>query len=393
VEFSPQQEAALRSVHDWLQGSDRQVFRLFGYAGTGKTTLARHFAEGIDGPVYFAAFTGKAAHVLHEKGCPNATTLHKLIYLPRDKSKLKLERLKELLEALEEDDPRRAELKVKIAEEESNLKRPAFTLNVDSQISEAALLVVDEVSMVDEQMGLDLLSFGCKVLVLGDPAQLPPVRGTGFFINDDPDFLLTEIHRQARDNPIIHLATQIRNQELPALGNYGESRVRKGMDAALALGCDQLLVGKNITRSKFNNRIRTLLGITEPLPVKDDRLVCLRNNHELGLLNGAMWEVLEVPDRSEPIMLVSLCPEGGDGANPLPVFAHTQYFLGGEPEWWTVKDAECFDYGYALTCHKSQGSQFDHVVVYDESSVFRQDKWKWLYTAVTRATIRVDLVR
>ena len=88
-QFSPAQDQALKAVADWLKakpGADNtpQVFRLFGYAGTGKTTLARHLAESADGEVKFAAFTGKAASVMRGKGCHGASTIHRLIYRARE---------------------------------------------------------------------------------------------------------------------------------------------------------------------------------------------------------------------------------------------------------------------------------------------------------------------
>src|SRR5665213_2774895 len=82
--WSPQQDAALTQVAAWLKRGEPQVFRLFGYAGTGKTTLARHLAEDIEGEVIFAAYTGKAALVLRSKGCKGARTIHSLIYRPRE---------------------------------------------------------------------------------------------------------------------------------------------------------------------------------------------------------------------------------------------------------------------------------------------------------------------
>ena len=98
--------------------------------------------------------------------------------------------------------------------ERKRLAQPAFTLNQFSPVKDAGLVVIDECSMVDDRMGQDLLSFGTKVLVLGDPAQLPPVRGSGFFTDTEtPDVMLTEIHRQAKDNPIIAMATKVRNKE------------------------------------------------------------------------------------------------------------------------------------------------------------------------------------
>jgi exodeoxyribonuclease-5 len=88
--FTPHQDAALNAVAAWLKagpgrGATPQVFRLFGYAGTGKTTLARHLAEGVDGEVLYAAFTGKAALVMRSKGCAGATTIHGLIYRARER--------------------------------------------------------------------------------------------------------------------------------------------------------------------------------------------------------------------------------------------------------------------------------------------------------------------
>src|SRR6187401_2697208 len=157
-EFTPHQDAALKAVDDWLKtrpgrGDTPQLFRLFGYAGTGKTTLARHLAAGIDGEVKYAAFTGKAALVMRRKGCGGASTIHSLIYRPL----------------------------------ESNEETPSFELWDDAPVSKAKLIVIDECSMVDAELGRDLMSFGIPLLVLGDPAQLPPVQGGGFFTEGQPD--------------------------------------------------------------------------------------------------------------------------------------------------------------------------------------------------------------
>src|SRR5215472_10897255 len=134
--FSPHQDAALRSVAAWLKSKPgrgaSQVFRLFGYAGTGKTTLAKHVAEGVDGKVVFAAFTGKAALVMRRKGCHGASTIHSLIYRPP----------------------------------ETNEETPTFELWDDAPASKARLIVIDECSMVDAELGRDLLSFGTPLLVL-----------------------------------------------------------------------------------------------------------------------------------------------------------------------------------------------------------------------------------
>ena len=155
MDFSPQQDDALKAVARWLKDGRPQIFRLFGYAGTGKTTLARYFAEHVDGQVQFAAFTGKAAQVLRSKGATNARTIHSLIYRPRGE------------EAVADEATGKTSMS------------PTFALNRQSPVARAKLIIVDECSMVDEQLGRDLLSFGTPILVLGDPAQLPrtvPVR-------------------------------------------------------------------------------------------------------------------------------------------------------------------------------------------------------------------------
>src|SRR5579872_2082087 len=180
TEFSPHQDAALSAVSDWLKAKPGhngtpQVFRLFGYAGTGKTTLARHIADDAGGEVKFAAFTGKAASVMRGKGCKGASTIHGLIYRAR----------------------------------ESGEEIPSFDLWDEAPASKAELIIIDECSMVDSELGRDLLSFGVPVLVLGDPAQLPPIQGGGFFTEAEPDAMLTEVHRQAQDDPIVRLSMEI----------------------------------------------------------------------------------------------------------------------------------------------------------------------------------------
>ena len=258
-EWSPEQAGAIDPVGRWLKQGEPQVFRLFGYAGVGKTTLARHIAEGARGDTAFAAFTGKAALVMRSKGCAGATTIHALIY-----------RASEGAEG-----------------------SPTFTLNVDGPASRAGLIVIDECSMVDAELARDLLSFGKPILVLGDPFQLPPVKGGGYFTDGAPDVMLTQIHRQAHDNPIIRLSEVVRSGGELEEGAYGETRVirRAAVDPAEVLGADQVLVGTNRTRRAYNQRMRDLNGFNEPLPVAGDRLVCLRNDRTKGLINGGLWRV------------------------------------------------------------------------------------------------------
>lgn len=401
MKWTAGQERALDAVGAWLRERPSPIFRLFGYAGTGKTFLARHLAEGVDGGVVFSAFTGKACHVMRKNGCHGAQTLHSLIYSPSDKSRAELWELEDALEKAREegDEDRVKELEGKIRIEKKNLERPHFKLNPESDLQRAALLVIDECSMVGESMAADILSFGVPVLVLGDPAQLPPVKGTGFFTDHEPDVMLDEIRRQALDNPIVDMATRVRKKERLPYGSFGESevlRVSHFDNRAVDPEQTQVIVGKNATRHRANELLRS-----NHLPedvvrgayvAEGDRLICLRNDREAGVLNGQIFSVDDVQQETDfDTVIAHLTEESGEFTTVADM--HLATFRGEELDYWTRRSALEFDYGYAITCHKSQGSQWRDVVVVDESSCFRQNAWRWLYTAITRAEDRVRVVR
>ncbi|WP_243375020.1 ATP-dependent DNA helicase [Microvirga solisilvae] len=360
--WSPQQDAALKAVADWLRRGDRPVFRLFGYAGTGKTTLAKHIAEGVDGEVTFGAYTGKAALVLRTKGCVDASTIHSMIYRSR----------------------------------EGDENGPQFVINRQSQAAKSDLIVIDECSMVDEELGRDLLSFGKPVLVLGDPAQLPPVKGGGFFTEAEPDVMLTEVHRQAQDNPIIHLSMLVREGGRLDVGTYGESRIirRREIDAATVMAADQVLVGLNKTRRLYNTRLRELNGYRDPMPAAGEKLVCLRNDKTKGLLNGGTWSIHALRGIRNDFVRMDVIPDDDARRRSVEVAVHKAFFLGTEEEvpFALRRESDEFTYGYALTVHKAQGSQWDDLVLFDESYAFREHRSRWLYTALTRAADKVTVV-
>jgi exodeoxyribonuclease-5 len=362
VSWSPQQDAALKAVADWLRRGDHPVFRLFGYAGTGKTTLARHIAEGVDGDVVFGAYTGKAALVLRSRGCADASTIHSLIYRSR----------------------------------EGDENGPQFVLNRSSAAAKADLIVIDECSMVDEELGRDLLSFGRPVLVLGDPAQLPPVKGGGFFTEAEPDVMLTEVHRQAQGNPIVHLSMRVREGGRLDPGTFGESRIirRREIDSTVVMGASQVLVGLNKTRRLYNTRIRELLGYRSPMPAAGEKLVCLRNDKTKGLLNGGTWTIQALRGIRNDYLRMDVLPEEETRRRSVEVQVLKQFFEGGEEEIPFIlrRESDEFTYGYALTVHKAQGSQWDNLVLFDESYAFREHRSRWLYTGLTRAAERITVV-
>ena len=370
MSWSPQQDKAIRAVEAWLRDPKApQVFRLFGFAGTGKTTLAKHLAAGVKGAVHYACFTGKAALMLRKKGCDGASTIHGLIYK---------------------------------AVQDEVTGEYEFKLNPDSSAAYASLLVIDEVSMVGDELARDLLSYRCKVLVLGDPAQLPPVKGEGYFINVTPDFMLTEVHRQAQDNPIIKLSMDVREGRGLKPGRYGDSvvlqrgSVSKDEMREMVLATDQLLCGLNRTRQTFNQRIRDLKGLSAMsgvMPAPGDRLVCLRNNREKNLFNGGLWETQSAMALGKVIGLRAKSLD--EEITPVDIQVPVEFFTGQDKDldWRFKRDFDEFTYGWALTCHKAQGSQFDNVLVFDESRSFRESARNWTYTAITRAAEKVVVIQ
>ncbi|MBV9348679.1 MAG: AAA family ATPase [Pseudolabrys sp.] len=375
TEFSPQQDNALKLVSAWLKSKPGRndnppIFRLFGYAGTGKTMLAQEIADGVDGEVKFAAFTGKAASVMRSRGCRGATTIHSLIYRAR----------------------------------ESGDEVPSFDLWDEAPASKADLIIIDECSMVDAELGRDLMSFGVPVLVLGDPAQLPPIQGGGFFTSDEPDAMLTEVHRQAQDDPIVRLSMDVRAGEYLEPGRYGETEVvaKADLDPQRVLEADQVLVGRNVTRRNYNTRMRERRGFTDALPEAGDKLVCLRNNRKKGLFNGSLWTVKERGAKRRGaksgakagVLNLRILPEDESGVKGMKVNVRAECFEGGIEhfEWPQRKPYDEFDYGYVLTVHKAQGSQWDDVVLFDESFVFQDTRERWLYTGITRAANRLTVV-
>ncbi|GGN49580.1 exodeoxyribonuclease V [Novosphingobium indicum] len=370
MSWSPQQDAAIRGVKAWLADpAAKQCFRLFGYAGTGKTTLAKELAGSVKGKVLYATFTGKAALVLRKKGCEGASTIHSLIYC---------------------------------VEVDERTGEAEFKLNDESDLVDAALLIVDEVSMVGEALARDLLSFGTRILVLGDPAQLPPVKDEGFFINAEPDVMLTEVHRQAQDNPIIRMSMDIRAGKRLQMGQYGNSLVTRSRDIGrdklgeLVLGADQLLCGLNRTRTSYNQRIRAMKGLRGSLqpwhPTAGDRLICLRNDKTKHIFNGGLWDAEVIEDLGGKLEITASSLD--EKRDPIKVEVFEEFFNGTEQTvpWQEKRGTQEFTFGWAITCHKSQGSQWDDVIIFDESGAFRDAKKNWLYTAVTRAAERVTVI-
>ena len=401
---SPEQRAALEAIATWYRDPRApQLFRLFGPAGTGKTTIAKQVASWIgvsDTDIFFAAFTGKAASILTSKGCPNTSTLHSLVLLPSEEcSEFPAPCLTRNEECTECNVNGRCK-------GHCRKRKRKWVRNPDSMLRTAKLLIVDEVSMVDEFLAKTVMSFGTKILCLGDPAQLPPIRGFGYCIDAEPDFELREIHRQAGESPILDLATRIRTNRTHGLGiRQTDYTPHSKVDY---LSYDMVLCWRRETRWNAINFIRKMEGRHRYTPSGGDKVICLANDYDLGIFNGQMFQV----EHFEPVSTgVSKlwCYEMDAFLDPgaeleLREFeVYDEGFDGLEGETSAMKkrlgsagEVALFTFGQALTVHKSQGSEWSKVLLIDEvtapgCNMKLHDKRKWLYTGVTRASQELTL--
>lgn len=422
VELSGQQQLALERAEKWLSAhaeykkrveealeaqvspppEPKQIFRLFGFAGTGKTTIAKQLVQSVKGEIKYGAFTGKAALVMRRNGMDGAQTLHSLIYELKPFDKVEYGKMKEDRKKAEDkgDAVTAAKLLIKMKE----MASPKFTLNTDSSLKDAELLVLDECSMVDDNLLDDIKSFDVPILVLGDPGQLPPINGDSSLTSGVPDIQMTTIHRQALDNPIIQMSMQAREkgnvqagEYRSKEGNFFSQKIKKEeLTKNLVLNADQVLCGKNKTRYELNKKIRHHLGHTSTYPEVGEKLICLQNDKEKRIFNGMLCVVKKSAEGGMGILLTVESEEGKE----YEVEAHKGYFdeynhpgTLKKLTSYDFKGLQQFDFGYAITVHKSQGSQWDSVLFYDDK--FFVWDWpqrkKWLYTGITRAAVTLTI--
>jgi exodeoxyribonuclease-5 len=338
--------------------SGRRRFVLAGLAGTGKTTVVRAVVERLpDLWIVTAAPTGKAAAVLRGKGGGDAVTLHSFLYRARQTA-------------------------------------AGVAFDRKTQHVRPDLLIVDEASMIDRRLLADVEALGCPTLFVGDPGQLEPV-GDDPKLLSRPDAMLTTIHRQAGESPIIRFAGVVRESRPFRPGRLGEVEVRPqgpglvGDVAALAVRGTMALCGFNRTRVAINRAVRDRLGIDSPLPVAGEPLVCLRNNPSEGIFNGQTYRVADCVQHGKGTVRLYLVDDLGTRFSG--VVARTDHLhRDGPPDAGGTGPTEpaLFDFGYCLTVHKSQGSEWPDVAVVEQLAE-AWDARRWRYTAVTRASRRL----
>lgn len=391
MELTAKQEEGLKiAVQRHRDGEKYTV--IAGYAGTGKSTLVKFIIEALgveQSKVCYATFTGKAAEVLRKKGNKNACTLHRLLYdhipLPAG----------------------------------GFLRKPKPAIEYD-------VVVIDEISMAPKSIIDVLFKHKCYVICLGDPFQLPPVdKDEDNHLLDHPHIFLDQIMRQAEDSEIIQLSMAIREGRPIEYMDGASVKVidKREVSTGMLLWADQVLVGTNKERVKYNDEIRKLLGKGN-LPEDGDKVICLHN----------YWE--DFSETGDPLVngTIGYLQMPTDGIVSFPYFVkapthhfevitagiktdETYYEMENLDKNMLIKGEKCCDwrvayqlgklknrigdiiprefaYGYAITCHKAQGSEWNKVLVLEEKYPFdKTEHARWLYTACTRASDKLVLLR
>lgn len=372
-----EQNKAIKSFFNWFDNFklnySKQYHGIFGPAGSGKTSICRFILDGLNSKGKSACcctFTGKASVNFREKTGYESNTIHSTIYKP----------------VINKDG--------QVIDWKLN--------HYDSPILSSDLILIDEISMVYKDLWNDLLTYNKPILVFGDLNQLPPVNNEMLFTEDNVDFRLTKIHRQALENPIIRLSIDVRNGKDIPYGNFDNKvlKVRRDeFDIKNILKFDQVLCGRNITRTELNQFMRNMLGYTTKLPGPNEKLICLRNNRETGTFNGQILNTLTgvlKQDKKRGTFDIKLDYDEGY-SNTFTIF--DDEFLREkvrEDRWKILKNNPWFcqfDYGYSISVHRAQGSEWNNVCVFDESYCFKEYRKKWEYTAITRVKDKLLIVK
>ncbi len=367
MRMSEDQERVLQSAAQWWKKKKEKVFAVAGLAGTGKTTVVKKIVSSLPCQrVVYAAFTGMAAQVLSRKTGESAMTLHQFLYTPklvnvRGRTKL------------------------------------IFVEKPVSAFKEIDLLVVDEASMVSSKIWESIMQTEVRIMIVGDHGQLPPVGevSEAYKLLQTTKNKLEKIHRQAEGSPVVDLAHKVRNGSAgSALSTQGGKVAavlpRNKISLQQMLAADQILVGTNKTAESINKRIRTHKGHEGAFDV-GDKVIVTKNHWSVvtsktgtPALNGTICVVEEVVEEEARLVMKPLFCKEGD------VFDVELKARTGDI------DPKDLKYGWAITVHKAQGSEWKKVLVYDESRFFNREednRKEWLYTAITRASEKLIIAK
>lgn len=387
-----EQEQALKTIITKYKNHEKYV-TVCGYAGVGKSTLVKFAIEALDvaeDKVAYACFCGKAAEVLRRKGNKNAMTLHKLLY---------------------DSIPRRGG---------GFFRKPKIKLEYD-------IVVVDEISLAPKSMLDMLLKHKVFCIFIGDNFQLPQIdKNEAHNFLDNSDVFLSTVMRQAAESEIIQLTMKIRQGEDINYFQGQEVQIlpHTQLNTGMLLWADQILTATNVKRHNINQEMRKLLGYNSLL-CNNEKIVVKRNYwddcNEDGdaLVNGTVGTItniydsfiklplnIKIQNHTIPTICGDITPEFG--ASFKNINLDKNFLIKEEPcvDWRVSYQVgkmknkigdilpKQITYGYALTCHAAQGSEWDKVLVLEENFPFdKTEHARWLYTACTRASEKLVLVR
>jgi exodeoxyribonuclease V len=380
LNLSEDKKLVLKQILHWLEfkSNKQQYLTVGGYAGTGKTTLIAVlrrllYKKNPKLKVAFAAFTGKATRVLQ-----NYLTEFDLLYKQDSVSTIH-----SLIYSVVENE-----------QQQIIAWRKKDRLKTD-------LIIIDEASMLDQEIWLDLLSYRIPILAVGDHGQLPPIHGY-FNLMKEPMLRLESIHRQEINNPIIDVSILARTKGSIPVASYGrkvkkllktDPETAEQVENYLQMADEETLIvcAYNNTRLKLNQYLRSLKGFEEEDPQAGDRVICLRNNHQKQIYNGMLGTIDRIRriDKNFFELIVDFDDQNMtyEGLAVAKQFNSPQTISFNSQDRQLLKKADLFDFAYALTVHKAQGSQAKRVIVFEERFKQMNDEdWRrWLYTAVTRA--------
>lgn len=413
MDLTSDQKNALDILMSWFESSTKKPYiTLGGLAGTGKTTIISLFRQKLSPSinVAFAAYTGKAASVMKNKlvkGLGKISksdycgTIHSLIYEP-------------------------------VVDEKNEI--------IDwrkCNITGFDLLVIDECSMISKDIFDDLISYKIPIVFVGDHGQLPPINSDGFNLMDNPDIKLETIHRFNENSELLKVSMQARLNGEIKFGNYNNQVIKIGPKDPIIKqfleSCDDfsnsiVLCGFNRTRNKMNEKIRKFIGRIDDDPIVGDRVVCLRNNkhaYDCPIYNGMVGTIkvirnyINCYDTKIELDFESKLYKGVISKKSFlqekPNFSNNEFIykkdlqlyrkIKSVGDYYSINNSvkekntkvylDIFDFAYAMTVHKAQGSEYGKVLLIEEGkSVWgKDDLWnRWLYTAVTRAKDQLIIV-
>lgn len=387
--LTDEQQSLIKDCYNWFYNENNLVFEYTGGPGTGKSFVLNFIINylGINREqIAPMAYTGAAAVNMRTKGLLNAGTIHSWIYHTSITQK-------------------HDEFGEVIIDDYFNRPKEILDFIPKIKLKNIKLIIIDEAYMVPFEMKKDIESFGIKILACGDYNQLPPINSKPAYLTGNNVRVLTKIMRQSENSYIIKLAYSALNGYSISNGYYGDVLVinENELTDQMILSSDIVLCSKNSTREYYNNKIRNLLGFRGKTPEYGERIICRSNNKfevvdNINLANGLIGTVVNSPDVSGfdgKTFRLSFKPDLLNKS--FDIRASYKYFIAPHQQREVLKndrylEGEKFEFGYSITTHLSQGSEFNNVIVIDEP--MRGDFNNRLsYVAITRAKQQLIYVK